>query len=156
MRVTFNVAACAALGLAGMIAAAPANAATICWAFQDLETEFWVAGHTAVIKALNDGGHTVIERNANESANKQLEQVRDCIAQGVDGIILSKGDSKRPEYRLQFTASNQVAFEWLTPNKQSRKATSSRTIGKSPGVATAAAACSVSSQRRSSSAERVR
>jgi hypothetical protein len=47
---------------------------------------------------------------------------------GVDGIILSKGDSKRPEYRLQFTASNQVVFEWLTPNKQSRKATSSRTI----------------------------
>lgn len=94
MRITLNVAACAALGLAGMIAAVPANAATICWAFQDLETEFWVAGHTAVIKALKDGGHTVIERNANESANKQLEQVRDCIAQGVDGIIFIPQDGQ--------------------------------------------------------------
>lgn len=94
MRITSHFAACAALGLAGMIAAAPANAATICWAFQDLETEFWVAGHTAVIKALNDGGHTVIERNANESANKQLEQVRDCIAQGVDGIIFIPQDGQ--------------------------------------------------------------
>lgn len=94
MRNTLNVTAFAAIGLAGMISAAPASAATICWAFQDLETEFWVAGHTAVIKTLNDGGHTVIERNANESANKQLEQIRDCIAQGVDGIIFIPQDGQ--------------------------------------------------------------
>src|SRR5690606_9447666 len=86
-RIPQTVAACAALGLVGIFAAAPASAATICWAFQDLETEFWVAGHKAVIQSLEEGGHTVIERNANESANKQLEQIRDCIAQGVDGII---------------------------------------------------------------------
>jgi len=94
MRISQTVAACAALGLVGMFTAAPAGAATICWAFQDLETEFWVAGHKAVIQSLEEGGHTVIERNANESANKQLEQIRDCIAQGVDGIIFIPQDGQ--------------------------------------------------------------
>ena len=38
---------------------------------------------------------TVLEYNANEDPNKQLEQIRDCIAQGVDGIIIipQDGDS---------------------------------------------------------------
>jgi len=36
----------------------------------------------------------VIERNANEDANRQFEQVRDCIAQGVDGIILIPQDGE--------------------------------------------------------------
>jgi inositol transport system substrate-binding protein len=75
-------------------AATPASAATICFAFQDLETEFWVAGHRAITSTLQEGGHTVIERNANEDANRQLEQVRDCIAQGVDGIILIPQDGE--------------------------------------------------------------
>lgn len=79
---------------AATLAAGGASAATICFAFQDLETEFWVAGHGAIIKTLEDAGHTVIERNANEDANRQLEQVRDCIAQGVDGIILIPQDGE--------------------------------------------------------------
>ena len=76
------------------LAAGSASAATICFAFQDLETEFWVAGHGAITKTLKDAGHTVIERNANEDANRQLEQVRDCIAQGVEGIILIPQDGE--------------------------------------------------------------
>lgn len=78
-----------------MLFAGSASAATICFAFQDLETEFWVAGHQAITTTLTEAGHTVIERNANEDANRQLEQVRDCIAQGVDGIIIipQDGDS---------------------------------------------------------------
>jgi inositol transport system substrate-binding protein len=79
---------------AAAAAATPASAATICFAFQDLETEFWVAGHAAIIKTLQEEGHTVIERNANEDANRQLEQVRDCIAQGVDGIIIIPQDGE--------------------------------------------------------------
>ncbi len=79
---------------AGFVAASPAQAATICFAFQDLETEFWVAGHQAITTTLQEGGHTVIERNANEDANRQLEQVRDCIAQGVDGIIIIPQDGE--------------------------------------------------------------
>jgi inositol transport system substrate-binding protein len=81
--------ACAAAGLG-----AGAQAATICFAFQDLETEFWVAGHQAITTTLTEAGHTVIERNANEDANRQLEQVRDCIAQGVDGIIIIPQDGE--------------------------------------------------------------
>ncbi|MEM9204906.1 MAG: sugar ABC transporter substrate-binding protein [Pseudomonadota bacterium] len=86
----------AAMTVAGtvMMAPAPASAASICFAFQDLETEFWVAGHTAITRTLEEAGHTVIERNANEDANRQLEQVRDCIAQGVDGIIIIPQDGE--------------------------------------------------------------
>jgi ABC-type sugar transport system substrate-binding protein len=79
--------------IAGLtLSGAPSQAATICFAFQDLETEFWVAGHKAITTTLTEAGHTVIERNASEDANRQLEQVRDCIAQGVDGIIVIPQD----------------------------------------------------------------
>jgi ABC-type sugar transport system substrate-binding protein len=68
---------------------------TICFAFQDLETEFWVAGHRAITETLREQGVEVLEFNANEDANRQLEQVRDCIAEVVDGIIIipQDGDS---------------------------------------------------------------
>lgn len=82
----------AMMAVGGM--ATGAQAATICFAFQDLETEFWVAGHQAITSTLQEQGHTVIERNANEDANRQLEQVRDCIAQGVDGIIIIPQDGE--------------------------------------------------------------
>ena len=71
---------------------AAASAQTVCFAYQDLETEFWVAGHQAMTTSLQEQGVEVIERNANEDANRQLEQVRDCIAQGVDGIIIIPQD----------------------------------------------------------------
>ncbi len=60
----------------------------MCFAFQDLETEFWMAGHKAITETLAAQGHTVIEQNSNEDANKQLEQVKNCIAQGVDAIMV--------------------------------------------------------------------
>ncbi|PID86135.1 MAG: LacI family transcriptional regulator [Chloroflexi bacterium] len=66
----------------------------VCFAFQDLETEFWVAGHLAITKTLGDLGVNVIEVNANQDANRQLEQVRDCIAQEVDGIIIIPQDGE--------------------------------------------------------------
>ncbi len=67
---------------------------TIAFLFQDLETEFWVAGHRAIIDTLEDAGVRVIEKNANEDANRQLEQTRDVIAQGVDGIIIIPQDGE--------------------------------------------------------------
>ena len=86
------------LGLAFVLAACEgaeqAGGPTICFAFQDLETEFWVASHKAITEALEAEGYTVIERNANEDANRQLEQVRDCIAQGVDGIMMIPQDGE--------------------------------------------------------------
>lgn len=60
----------------------------ICFAFQDLETEFWMAGHKAITETLKAKGYDVVEVNSNEDANKQLEQVKNCIAQKVDGIMV--------------------------------------------------------------------
>ena len=65
---------------------------TIAFCFQDLETEFWVAGHKAITETLTASGITVIEKNANEDANRQLEQVKTAITQGVDGIIIIPQD----------------------------------------------------------------
>lgn len=67
---------------------------TICFAFQDLETQFWVAGHKAITETLRAQGVKVIEVNGNQDANKQLEQVQDCIAQGVNGIIMIPQDGE--------------------------------------------------------------
>lgn len=64
----------------------------ICFAYQDLETEFWVAGHTAIVNALKKQGIQVIERNAHQDPNLQLQQVKDCISQHVDGIIVIPQD----------------------------------------------------------------
>lgn len=79
-------------GLSTAAFAAGKKAESICFAFQDLETQFWVAGHDAVVKSLTKDGIKVIERNANEDANKQLQQVKDCITQKVDGIIVIPQD----------------------------------------------------------------
>jgi len=67
---------------------------TVCFAFQDLETEFWVAAHKAIIETLKSKGIQIIERNANEDANRQLEQIRAAIARGVDGIIIIPQDGE--------------------------------------------------------------
>ena len=67
---------------------------TICFAFQDLETEFWVAAHKAICETLQARGFKVLERNGNQDANRQLEQIRDAIAQDVDGIIIIPQDGE--------------------------------------------------------------
>jgi len=67
---------------------------TICFAFQDLETEYWVAAHKAITEALRAKDIQVLERNAHQDANRQLEQVRDAIAQDVDGIIMIPQDGE--------------------------------------------------------------
>lgn len=68
--------------------------ATVCFAFQDLETEFWVAGHKAITETLKSKGVEVLERNANQDANRQLEQIAAAIARGVDGIIIIPQDGE--------------------------------------------------------------
>lgn len=67
---------------------------SICFAYQTLETEFWVAGHAAMTQSLAEKGIKVIEVNANEDANRQFEQIKDCITQGVDGIIIIPQDGE--------------------------------------------------------------
>ncbi len=81
---------------------------TICFAFQDLETEFWVAGHKAITETLRDQGVEVIEVNANEDANRQFEQVQDCIAQEVDGIIIIPQDGESAVTIVQEAQDNDI------------------------------------------------
>ena len=67
---------------------------TIAFCFQDLETGFWVAGHGAIVETLEENGIKVIQKNGNEDANRQLEQVKDAITQGVDGVIIIPQDGE--------------------------------------------------------------
>lgn len=65
---------------------------TVCFAFQDIETEFWAAGITLITDAIEEKGWEVTQKNSQGDANKQLEQINDCIAQGVDGILIIPQD----------------------------------------------------------------
>jgi len=91
---TFILAACGTQPATPAPAAPAAPAAAsgkqikICFAFQDLETEFWMAGHKAITETLKSKGYEVIEVNSGSDANKQLEQVKNCIAQQVSGIMV--------------------------------------------------------------------
>ena len=67
---------------------------TICFGFSGIETEFWAAGIKSITDSLTTVNATVIERNSNEDANLQLEQIRDCITQGVDGIVIIPEDGE--------------------------------------------------------------
>jgi len=67
---------------------------TICFGFSGIETEFWAAGIKSISDTLVAANATVIEHNSNEDANRQLEQIRDCITQGVDGIIIIPEDGE--------------------------------------------------------------
>lgn len=64
----------------------------ICFGFSGSETEFWAAAIKSISDSLESASATVIEHNSNEDPNKQLEQIKDCITQGVDGIILIPED----------------------------------------------------------------
>lgn len=79
---------------AGSGAAATGGVSKICFAFQSLETEFWGAGYAAITKALTAQNIEVIERNSEEDASKQLEQIKDCITQQVNGIIIIPVDGE--------------------------------------------------------------
>ena len=95
MRRSLGLAGASLAGLVMMLSASAANAqsgATVCYAFQDLSTGFWVAGHKAIVDTLTAAGVEVVELNGGQDANRQLEQVKDCIAQGGDGIILTAQD----------------------------------------------------------------
>ena len=72
-------------------AAAAVEPQTICFIHEDLETEFWLAGHKAMTETLRAQGHEVLERYGPD-ANEQLELLKDCIAQGVDAIFVIPKD----------------------------------------------------------------
>lgn len=88
--------------------AAAQEGSTICFIFQDLETEFWVAGHQAITTTLRDQGIEVLEYNANEDQNRALEYARECIAQGVDGIIIIPQDGNSADTIVLEAQANDV------------------------------------------------
>ena len=63
-------------------------------AFETLQTEFWVAGYEAIRTECEKRGYEVIQSVADGDANRQLQQVKNFITRGVDGIILVPKDTK--------------------------------------------------------------
>jgi inositol transport system substrate-binding protein len=88
-----SVALLAAPAVAQDESAAPvaAEPLQVCFIHEDLETEFWLAGHRAMTETLRAQGHEVLERYGPD-ANEQLELLKDCIAQGVDAIFVIPKD----------------------------------------------------------------
>src|SRR6185503_12659764 len=109
MRRSFGLAGASLAGLVMLLSASAASAqTTVCYAFQDLSTGFWVAGHKAIVDTLTANGVEVVELNGGKDANRQLEQINDCIAQGADGIILTADDSDSETTLVALAQENDV------------------------------------------------
>ncbi len=67
---------------------------TIGVAFETLQTEYWVAGFEAIKAELKKRDITMLEAVADSDASRQLQQVKNFITRGVDGIILVPKDAK--------------------------------------------------------------
>lgn len=82
---------------------------TIAFIYQDLETEFWVEAYNWAMKNMVAAGAEVVEYNAKEDVNKQLEFTQDACAQMVDCILMVPQDSDSA------VACAQVANEFDIP-----------------------------------------
>jgi ABC-type sugar transport system substrate-binding protein len=92
LKGAIGLAAVATLALSAVpVVAQEGEAFDICFIHEDLETEFWLAGHKAMTETLRAQGHNVLERYGPD-ANEQLELLNDCIAQDVDGIFVIPKD----------------------------------------------------------------
>lgn len=63
-------------------------------AFETLQTEYWVAGFEAIKAELRKRDIKMLEAVADGDASRQLQQVKNFIARGVDGIILVPKDAR--------------------------------------------------------------
>ena len=81
-------------GSANAGAGAGGGQKNVCFLFQDVETEFWAAGIKLITDQLDAKGWKVRQLNSQADANKQLQQIRDCISQQVDGIIIIPHDGQ--------------------------------------------------------------
>ena len=75
-------------------AASGAKKLTVGVAFETLQTEYWVAGFEAIKAELKKRDITMLEAVADQDASRQLQQVKNFITRGVDGIILVPKDAK--------------------------------------------------------------
>lgn len=67
---------------------------TIGVSFETLQTEYWVAGFEAIKTELKKRDLAMVEAIADGDAIRQLEQINNFIARGVDGIIAVPKDAK--------------------------------------------------------------
>lgn len=62
-------------------------------AFETLQTEYWVASYEALEAELRARDIDMLEAIADNSANRQLDQIHAFIARDVDGIIVAPKDA---------------------------------------------------------------
>ena len=67
IRTASRALAAVVLGCGAFTAASAQEGSTVCYAFQDLSTGFWVAGHAAIVKTLQDAGVEVVELNGGKT-----------------------------------------------------------------------------------------
>ncbi len=67
---------------------------TIGVAFDTLQTEYWVASIETMEKELKKRGYNMLQAIADNDVNRQFEQVKNFLAQGVDGIIIAPKDAQ--------------------------------------------------------------
>ncbi len=75
-------------------ASSSARKRTVGVAFETLQTEYWVAGFEAIRAELQKRDISMLEAVADGDASRQLQQVKNFITRGVDGIILVPKDAK--------------------------------------------------------------
>jgi ABC-type sugar transport system substrate-binding protein len=63
-------------------------------AFETLQTEYWVAGFDAIKAELEKRDIVMLEAIADSDSNRQLEQIKNFVTRGVDGIIMVPKDAK--------------------------------------------------------------
>lgn len=66
----------------------------ICYAYQGLASTFWVGALSAVTQGLKTRGYQMVAYDGQQNATTQLQQVKDCINQGVAGIIIVEQDAQ--------------------------------------------------------------
>jgi len=74
--------------------ATPGQMKTVGVAFETLQTEYWVAGFEAIKAELKKRDIAMLEAVADQDASRQLQQVKNFITRGVDGIIMVPKDAK--------------------------------------------------------------
>lgn len=67
---------------------------TVGVAFETLQTEYWVAGFEAIRAELKSRNIQMLEAIADSDPNRQLQQVKNFITRGVNGIILVPKDAQ--------------------------------------------------------------
>lgn len=66
----------------------------ICYSYQGLASTFWVGALSAVTQGLKTKGYQMVAYDGQQNATTQLQQVKDCVNQGVAGIIMVEQDAQ--------------------------------------------------------------